>query len=173
MWGWGIWKSCELISGNNSLPRLYSLPHSCGWVMVVMAWMERERLLPASSRCGPGDSFQLPDNLEQVCDLLTPQASHYQLRLTCTLSDAIILLPRGYWQGDFKGQVYGSFSFTCCDSQGRTNAQVIKGIVHSCLSKSVCCKFKNLYATFYSDQGCHVPKRTSNTHTKKIIKLHS
>jgi len=86
--------------------------------MVMMAWMERVRLLPASSRCGLGDSFQLPDNLVQVCDLLTPQASRYQLRLTCTLSDAIILLLRSYWQGYFKGQVYGSFTFTCCDSQG-------------------------------------------------------
>ncbi len=69
--------------------------------MVVMAWVERERPLPASSHCGPGDSFQIPDNLAQACEPLTPD----QLRLTCTLSDAIISLLRHYWQGDFKGQV--------------------------------------------------------------------
>lgn len=57
-----------------------------------------------SSRCGPGDSFQLPDNLVQAFDLLTPQASRYQLRLTCTLTDAINLLLRRYWQGDCKSQ---------------------------------------------------------------------
>ncbi len=138
----GIWKSYELISGGNSLPHLYSPPHSCGWVMVVMAWVERERPLPASSRCGPGDSFQLPDNLVHACDPLTPHASCYQLRLTCTLSDAIISLLRGYWQGDFKGQVYSPCSF-----RFEQNPRLLKNETFdityspSCHSKPVCCTF--------------------------------
>lgn len=68
---------------------------------------------PSSSPCcGPRDSIQLPDNLAQDRDPLTPQPSCYQLPLTHTQSDAIILLQRVYWHRGFKAWACGPIPFS-------------------------------------------------------------
>lgn len=68
---------------------------------------------PSSSPCcGPRDGIQLPDNLAQACDPLTPQPSCYQLPLTHTQSDAIILLQRVYWHRGFKAWACGPIPFS-------------------------------------------------------------
>lgn len=68
---------------------------------------------PSSSPCcGPRDGIQLPDNLAQARDPLTPQPSCYQLPLTHTQSDAIILLQRVYWHRGFKAWACGPIPFS-------------------------------------------------------------
>lgn len=57
--------------------------------------------------CGPRDGIQLPDNLAQACDPLTPPPSRYQLPLTHTQSDTIILLQRVYWHRGYKAWACG------------------------------------------------------------------
>lgn len=51
---------------------------------------------------GVVESIQLSVNLAQAHEPLTPQPSCYQLTLTPTQSDAIILLQRLYWHRGFK-----------------------------------------------------------------------
>lgn len=60
------------------------------------------------------DGIQLPDNLAQACDLLTPPPSCYQLPLTHTQSDTIILLQRVYWHRGFKAWACGLIPFSLC-----------------------------------------------------------
>lgn len=80
---------------------------------------------PSSSPCcGPRDGIQLPDNLAQDRDPLTPQPSCYQLPLTHTQSDAIILLQRVYWHRGFKAWACGPIPFSLC-SQGLMTARPI------------------------------------------------
>lgn len=67
---------------------------------------------PSSPCCGPRDGIQLPDNLAQARDPLTPQPSCYQLPLTHTQSDAIILLQRVYWHREFKAWACGPIPFS-------------------------------------------------------------
>lgn len=79
-----------------SLISPFSLPvHSGEWLKVA-----RNRCAPA---VGQGNGIQLPDDLAQTRNPLTPQDLPYQLPLTYTVSDAIILLQRVCWESGFKG----------------------------------------------------------------------
>lgn len=93
----GIWKSYELIRVRMPCP-LRSLPHSCGWVMVVMAWVEKESLLPAGSCCGLGDGYSAPWQFSTGLWPLDLSSFTLSAQINSdTLSGAIILLLRGYW----------------------------------------------------------------------------
>lgn len=123
------------------LPRLPHIPQERGGLWPSPA------LYPC---CGPGDTIQLPDNLAQACDPLTPQPSCYQLPLTHTHTDAIILLHRVYWHRGFKlGPWPHSFQSVCSQSLMTgplTNALKVERcgsaqqtLAHLQLTQAFCC----------------------------------